>query len=403
MGDVTPVVIVGGGPVGMTLAIALAAHGVGVTLIEAGGPVVGRSDPRTIALNESSRRILAALGLWEAMCSVAEPILKVHVSERGRFGVAVLDARESGVAALGHVLPAQVIHEILSTRVVAHSGITRLRAEALACRALDTHAEIEVRVGDETRVLRTALVVAADGAESRLRTQAGVTVTRHDYGHTALLAAVVTEKPHCGIAYERFTPEGPLALLPMQDGRSALIWTRAPAEAARLLAADDAAFLAGLQGDFGWRLGRLSAITPRRCFPLTRVFAERITTPRLALIGAAAQSLHPVAAQGLNLALRDVAALAERVVAAALGGADCGAAALLEGYAAARADDRRTALRFTDSLARLFTPDFPLVALGRSLGLVATGLLPPLRRRIARYGLGLEAGLPRLARGLPLR
>ena len=244
------------------------------------------------------------------------------------------------------------------------------------------------------------LLVAADGAQSAVRAALGIEASVSDYGQHAIIAHVDTAQFHDYTAYERFTPAGPLAVLPIGEGRSAVVWTLAPEAARRALGLDDRAFLAELQAAFGLRLGRFTRVGKRQGYPLALTESERLTAPRAVILGNAAQTLHPVAGQGFNLALRDVAMLAELLAEA--GDGDPGAAPLLERYAAWRTPDRRAVIRFTDALVRGFGLPFAPVRHARGQGLVLFDLLRPVKHEFARRTMGLAGRQPRLVRGLPL-
>lgn len=397
---VCDVAIAGGGMVGLSLAAALGGLPLDVVVIE---PVAADAqeqpsfDSRTTALSNGSRRILEGIGAWDGIAAEATPIRRIHVSERGAFGTAVLTAGEQGVAALGHTIENRLLGRALRGRIGAQprvravpARVARLEAAAGAIR-LDTDAGTSI----EAR-----LVVAADGAQSAVRSALGIAAVVDDYGQQAVIAHVDTTRFHDHTAYERFTPSGPLAVLPIREGRCSVVWTLVPEAAKRALALPDAAFLAELQAAFGLRLGRFTRVGRRQAYPLALTQAASLTAPRAAVLGNAAQSLHPVAGQGFNLALRDVAILAE-LLADAKGG-DPGAPDLLARYAAWRTPDRDAVVRFTDSLVRGFGLDLALLRHARGQGLALFDLLPPVKREFARRTMGLAARQPRLARGLPL-
>jgi len=264
----------------------------------------------------------------------------------------------------------------------------------------DDCATVTVRRGDRRESLTTRLVVAADGGRSGLRDQAGIAVKRTEYGQTALVSNVTTEKPHANVAYERFTDSGPLAFLPMSEGRCAVVWSLPPEKVEPLLALDDGQFLATLQERFGMRLGRFTRVGRRAAYPLAYTQVTEHVRPRLVLIGNAAHTVHPVAGQGFNLGLRDVAVLAEVLNDALVAGQDMGAIEVLDKYAARRRRDVSMISLFTNSLVRIFSNDFGPLAHARSLGLVAVDLFPPAKRALLRLSMGLAGRLPRLARGL---
>lgn len=400
------VLIVGGGLVGASLACALGARGLRVAVVEA---VPLRSDQqpsyddRSLALAQGSKRIFDAMGLWEALRPGVTPIHTIHTSDRGRFGFTRLRREEEGVEALGYVAPARVLGAVLAPRLEALEGVD------LVCPARLRHFEVgaagvEVTLDLEggTRELRGRLLVAADGSQSRVREELGIDTVQWTYGQTALIANISPQLPHRNIAYERFTDTGPLALLPMSEGRCSLVWTLRDEQVDEVLHLPDAAFLARLQARFGQRLGRLERVGARHAYPLSLVRARESVRPRVALIGNALHTLHPIAGQGFNLGLRDVAVLAELLVDAHAAGQDIGEAALLQRYADWRGADHRRVIAFTDGLVRLFSNPLAPVACLRDAGMLALDLLPPAKRLFGRLTMGRAGRLPRLARGLPL-
>lgn len=394
------VAIAGGGMVGLSLAAALAKLPLDVAVIEPVAPQADQQpsfDSRTTALSNGSRRVLEGIGAWSGIASQATPIRRIHVSERGSFGTAVLTAEEQHVAALGHTIENRLLGRALHDRVAASPRIRLVHARVATLEAGTDSIGLTTDAGERGE---TRLLVAADGAQSVVRAALGIEASNSDYGQHAIIAHVETTRFHDYTAYERFTPAGPLAVLPIGEGRSAVVWTLAPAAASRALGLDDTAFLAELQAAFGLRLGRFTRVGKRHSYPLALTQSERLTAPRAAILGNAAQALHPVAGQGFNLALRDVAMLAE-LLAEAPGG-DPGAASLLERYAAWRMPDRRAVIRFTDALVRGFGLPFAPIRHARGQGLVLFDLLRPVKHEFARRTMGLAGRQPRLVRGLPL-
>jgi 2-octaprenyl-6-methoxyphenol hydroxylase len=399
------VLIIGGGMVGGSLACAVASQGLRVGLVEAKPPptVTHQSnyDERSLALAYGTCRVFQGLGLWESLQAKATPILTIHISERGKPGIARLSHREEGVAALGHVLAATDIGNMLATRLAELQGVDVLcpaHLETVIIRPEAAYATL--RLPDRTLNCTARLLVAADGARSRVCRQLGIDHVRWDYSQTAIVANVTPKLHHRNAAYERFTASGPLALLPMSQGRCAVVCTVKNSDAEAVLSLDDNAFLAFLQARFGDRLGPFLKTGRRQGYPLLMSRSREHIRHRLAVIGNAAHTLHPVAGQGFNVGIRDVAALAEVISDAQRLGQDVGDRTVLERYNAWRRWDQGRSLLFTDGLARLFTN--PWLSPMRNLGLMAFDILPAAKHLLARQTMGLEGRLPRLARGLPL-
>lgn len=401
------VLIAGGGLIGASLAIALAPTGLRIVVVEPHLPDSAAQpsyDDRSTAVAEGSRRILAAIGAWARVGSAATAIRGIHVSDRGRFGVTRLDAADYGVPALGYVVENRALGAAL-WHAIGRAPNVRVEAPARAvdarCDEAAATVTIEARDGAR-RELTARLLVVADGARSALRERLGVDAEYRDYGQVAVIANVTPRRFHHHVAYERFTDGGPLAFLPLGGGRCAVVWTVWAEEAPEVLGHDDAAFLARLQALFGHRLGTLLQTGTRAGYPLELVTAKQQTGPRFAITGNAAHALHPVGGQGFNLALRDVAVLAELIADAHARGADIGSTDCLARYAEWRAADQTRSVEMTDGLVRLFTNPFAPVRAARGAGLLALDLLPFAKEALARQSMGLAGRVPRLARGLPL-
>jgi len=406
-GTVYDLAIAGGGLVGASLALALAPLGLRTALVEATAPdatVHPSFDERTTALANGSVRVFRSLGVWRHMEREATPIRRIHVSDQGRFGTARIDAAEQGLESLGYVLPNRVIGAGLQAGLRDCTNVELVApARVLGSEPSGTERLLRVEIDGVERNLAARLVVAADGARSLVREQAGIGAVHWDYGQTAITATLVTQRFHDHVAYERFTAEGPIAVLPLSDGRCGLVWTRHPESATRLLGLPDAEFLAELQSAFGFRLGRLVSVGQRQSYELGLWRAERHVGERLAVVGNAAQALHPIAGQGFNLGLRDAASLAEVLAdAIAAGATDVGAAGPLANYAAWRDQDQRRIVAFTDGLVRLFASPLGALRALRTLGLLAFDALPPAKSAMARLSVGASGRIPRLARGVPL-
>ncbi|HES76923.1 MAG TPA: FAD-dependent oxidoreductase [bacterium] len=390
------VAIVGGGPVGAILAHVLAREGFAVMVLERETPpaqaVVGVSgfDGRAIALAEGGRRLLAGWGLWEALQAQAEPIERIHVNLRGALGAAHFNADEEGVSALGQVLDSAQMAPVL-LQAARDSGVDWRAPAAYVAHEVDASGvTVRYACGDAEQRVHARLLVAADGAGSAVRTALGGEVQGRDYGQTAILARVEVEHAAARTAFERFTEEGPIALLPMGGQRYSLVWVTATDEVAARLALSDAEFLAQLGARFGMRLGRFVAVGARSIYALRTTTSEQITAPRLVILGNAAHALHPVAGQGLNLCLRDIRALLGELSQAQQEGRDIGGAEVMAAYAASRAPDYAKSYPVMDVLARGFTDAVPVPKLFKGLALAALDALPPLRKRFVRQMMGLN-------------
>lgn len=396
--------VIGGGMVGASLAAALIGSGVRLLLVEAvpfGANAQPSFDERSTALGNASRRIFEGLGVWETLAPEAAPIRAIHVSDAGRFGSARLTAEEQGIDAFGYVVPNRRIGAALWGRLErAPDLLLRVPGQVEDVAIEPGGVRFHVASAARREAVTARLVVAADGAHSQIRSAAGIEAAVADYEQVAVVANVACDTPQGGIAYERFTPAGPLAVLPLAEGLLSVIWACRRDDAARVLALDDATWLAELQARFGWRAGRFVRAGRRASYPLRLTRAASPVATRTVLIGNAAQALHPVAGQGFNLGLRDAAMLAE-VIAGSAG--DPGAPALLERFAAWRARDRSGVTRFTDALVRLFGDERFGVGLLRNLGLLLFDVTPPAKSALARVSLGFGGPVPRLARGLPVR
>jgi 2-octaprenyl-6-methoxyphenol hydroxylase len=397
MSAAVDIAIVGGGLVGASLAVALAGTSQSLALIEAAVPPAGQAawDERCIALADSSKRIFETHGVWELLDREAAPIRETHISEQGRFGTARFAAAEAGLQALGYNVPLRALGAALAERLRAAPQLRLLqpaRLQAIECGA--DAVQLQLQCGETPMRLAARLVVAADGADSAVRRLLGIGVQRRDYAQKAIVSAVRLARPHRGVAYERFTPAGPLALIPKPGEAASLVWSVPQAQAEELLALDDRDYLAAAQQAFGGRLGVFRELGRRWSYPLQQVLSEQITAARVVLVGNAAQNLHPVAAQGFNLGLRDAATLGAMLH----GIADPGDPAVLAAYQQRRGPDRARAGGLTDLMVRTFSNRVPGLAQGRHWGLVAVDLVPGLRESMLRQHLG-HFGLPAAVHG----
>ncbi|MGR9052344.1 MAG: 2-octaprenyl-6-methoxyphenyl hydroxylase [Gammaproteobacteria bacterium] len=393
------ILIVGGGLAGNCLALALKNSGLAVGLIEARTTEELYHAPagdRALALAEGTVTQLKALGVWQGIEHTATPIREIHVSDRGHFGKTRLSAQKEGVAALGYVITARDIESHVA-HLVERADIERIcpaRVEALTQHEGNVVAQLAYRKDSLTTTAR--LAVGADGGQSTLRGLLGIESKVIEYGQTALVTTVNCTLPHRNTAYERFTGNGPLAMLPVGKQQCAVVWTRTHAQAETLMAADDDAFIKQLQQCFGYRLGELDSAAPRRSFPLTLVRAGRQVKGRTVLIGNAVHQLHPVAGQGFNLGLRDVVLLAEMLLERHDTGLDIGAADFLKHYVRLRQQDLNHVVGFTDGLVRLFSNELAPLAFLRNAGLTLLDMVPLGKTVMARHAMGLSGRLPRL-------
>ncbi|WP_457668472.1 2-octaprenyl-6-methoxyphenyl hydroxylase [Thiolapillus sp.] len=402
MKQVYDIIIVGGGMAGASLAIALSGHGLRIALVEAAPlkvDTVPNYDDRGIALAQGSQRIFSALHVWDDMTDNAEAILHIHVSEQGGFGFTHLDAAEEQVPALGYVITARDLGAALLNRLRGLDDIHLIAPGRVQWVNIE---EDLAHIGLEEQTLSTRLLVAADGGNSFVRQQLCFDVKRREYGQSAITANVTPGRPHDSIAFERFTRNGPMALLPMTGERCALVWTVKDEMVGEILSLDESAFLARAQKQFGWRLGRFQHAGKRNSYPLSQSYVPGTVKHRAVVIGNAAHTLHPVAGQGFNLGIRDVAALAEVVLQGIRSGEDPGAIALLQRYQDWRRKDQRNVVQLTDTLVRSFSNDMLPLRLARNMGVLALEGLSPARHIIAKAAMGLQGHLPRLSRGLPL-
>ena len=394
------VLIAGGGLVGASLAIALDGASLAVALAEAAPPRADLQpsyDERNLALAGASVNALRALAVLDAAAPV-QAIERIHVSRRGDFGSVHFDAAELGLSSFGATIPARELGNALLRRLDACRELVRLApAEVVGIEQRTDAVEIVLRANTGERRIRTRLLVGADGTESFVRGTLGIDVERHDYGQSAFVTTLTVETPLSGSAYERFTDSGPVALLPLGANRAGLVLSVPSSDAARVGALDDAAFVAFVHERFGYRAGRFSRPGRRKPYPLARALASRTVATRAVLVGNAAQTVHPVGAQGFNLGLRDALTLAELLRAAAAVGDDPGSATLLAQHAERRAADRSATTRFSDDLVRLMGNDFAPLRLVRSLGFHALDRIAPLKRRFALRGMGFRGDTPLLA------
>ena len=394
------VLIVGGGPVGGTLACALSAAGMEVIAVDDADPAAGLDagfDGRASSIALGSQRMLDALGLWAGMKAHAAPIRHIRVSEGDSPLFLHYDERDTGGPPFGYMVENRFIRKALFDRIPTLDTV-RFLAPARVDGLERSASGVEARLADGRRI-SARLVVGADGRASGVRAGAGIRVTGWPYRQTAIVCTVAHERPHDFVAHEHFLPTGPFAVLPLPGNRSSIVWTESKDLAPAIMALDEAEFLAELERRFGDTLGRLRVVGPRWSYPLSLQHAETAIALRLALVGDAAHAMHPIAGQGLNMGLRDVAALTEVLAEAQRLGLDIGADTVLERFQRWRRFDNTLMLAMTDGLNRLFSNTIGPVRLARRLGLAAVNRMPPLKRLFVRSAMGLAGRLPRLMQG----
>ena len=392
------VLIVGGGLVGASLAIALDGLGLDVAQVEAApaGSLPPVFDQRNLSFADATVNALTALGVMQELRLPPGAIRRIHVSRAGDFGRVLMEASDYGRDAFGQVVVASDFGHALEARLARVEGLTRYRpARFVGCSDGGDARQVRIAGEDGERTLRARLLVGADGSAGGVRDALGIAADGQDYGQTLLVARVRASRAPHGTAWERFTAHGPTALLPRGDGHYGVVHGVAREQAAAALEWDDALFLDRIQSAFGWRAGRFLSAGPRSAYPMVGTVARRTTASRAVLVGNAAQSMHPVGAQGFNLGLRDALTLAELVAADR---DDPGGQALLQAYVARRQEDRTRTLEFSDGLARVTANDAPLLRPLRSLGLLAVDRLPGLQAGLAGGAMGFRGEVPALCR-----
>lgn len=388
------IAIIGGGMVGGACALALKNTGLRILVIDA-LPIQQRLeshyDTRSVALSRSSIQILEALGLWERLKCFATPIKQIHVSDRGHFGLLRFSAEQAKVFALGYVVEAHAINSVFNEVLATLPHVTLLQPAALT--AIEQQREvIKLILDNDNKTFTAKLAIGADGQDSTLRRLFNIDVSSYDYHQVAMVANVTPAKVPNGIAYERFTRNGPMALLPLTQQRYALIWTTALENQAYYLGLEDDEFLRQLQETFGYRLGRFLKVGKRSCFPLKLIKAKQQIAHRMVLLGNSAHTLHPIAGQGLNLALRDVAVLVDHIQKAK--NQDIGSELILKKYLEARSSDQNRVIGATDKLVKLFAQSSAAITLARNTGLIALDIFDTAKEGFARFAMGVNSPLP---------
>ncbi|HEY1719703.1 MAG TPA: UbiH/UbiF/VisC/COQ6 family ubiquinone biosynthesis hydroxylase [Magnetospirillaceae bacterium] len=394
------VIIVGGGPVGGVLGLALAQADLQVAIIDHENPqaeVVPSFDGRALSVALTAQRAMVTVDLWPNVAPHAAAIERIRVADGKSPATLHYHHEEIGEDPFGWVVESEGLRRALAIRLGDQKNLTRLAPMRIAqIERGDGVVTVTLKDGE---VLTAPLIVGADGRRSMVRDSAGIAVKTRDYDQMAIVCTVAHEKPHANIAHELFLPAGPFAILPLPRNRSGIVWTEKPHIAAAIMKEGDAVFLDELRSRFGQFLGALTLDGPRYAHPLAFQLADAYWVPRLALVGDAAHAMHPVAGQGMNMGLRDASALAERVVESRRLGLDIGGAQTLEGYARWRRFDNLLMLGMTDGLVRLFSNEIKPLKLARDLGLAAVNRMPAAKRLFTRHAMGLEGDLPRLMRG----
>jgi len=408
------IIITGGGMIGASLAVALEPLGLRIAIIEKFTPKSDSQpsfDDRTVALAYGTRRIFESMGLWKQLQNDVMPITSIHISDRGHFGATRLHHWESNVEALGYVLENRVLGEALQSSLASHKTLTWYRpAEVTSVLVEEDFANVTIDAEGKQHTLTAKLVVAADGSDSAVRNQLQMDTRIHDYGQTAIIANVSVDTPSNTTAYERFTDSGPIALLPMRPlinkanapGRYSLVWTINNQDLTAHMDSSDTEFLYRLQQRFGHRVGQFTRIGSRQSYPLKLLKVPTHIQSRVALIGNAAHTLHPVAGQGYNLGMRDVAFLAETIAAAQRNNQDIGGLQVLEAYVSQRQHDHQSVITLTDGLVRVFTHPLLPVKLVRSTALAILDCVAPLKNSLAKRTMGLAGRIPEMAKGRSL-
>ena len=396
-------IIIGGGLVGVSLAVALSDQNLKIGIVEEFEKEdLKRSsyDDKAIALAFGTRRIFEGMQIWENIMQDVEPIHSIHVSDKGNFGFTHIDARDENVPALGYVTSANELGKCLLSKlknckdieIVAPAKVTDVNSNAESV-------EVSLDKNGKECKLSAPLAIAADGGKSFVREALCIPTKKKEYKQTAIVANLTPSKNHKNVAYERFTKNGPLALLPMKENKCAMVWIVKDKDVEEVMLKDDQQFIDSFQDKFGFRLGRFLKVGKRTNYPLSLLRVKKSIGDRIVIIGNAAHTLHPVAGQGFNLGIRDVSALVDVILQRKEGGLDIGSKIVLERYEKMRHVEQKIMAVATDSMASLFSNDKKFIRFGRNLGLLAIDLIPSVRRKFSRSAMGLEGKLPSLSRG----
>jgi 2-octaprenyl-6-methoxyphenol hydroxylase len=397
------VAIVGGGLIGLCAALALQRAGRAVSVIESSPLLQSKKDPtglnaRSIALSYASVQILKALNIWTEVKHLAAPIRTIHVSSKGHWGVSRFKASDYELEAMGYVIESQLLGNCLLEKINQSESITLFTRSTFESIEVEENLQLSYRSPEGINKLQADLILVADGAQSKARESLGIKHETIDYEQSAIITNVCFDKPIAATAYERFTESGPLAMLPLGHKRYACVWTCKPAAALELMTLDDPAFMQSLQQCFGFRLGFIEQVGKRFSFPLQRTEAKSLTENRCVMIGNAANALHPVAGQGFNLGLRDIASLQGLLEGQSI--ADpASLSQLLAAYEQLRQSEQSQVIRLGDGLVSLFSNDLPLLKQIRSTVLGLLDIIPGLKSEVALSGMGLAIGGNAMVRG----
>jgi len=400
------VLIIGGGMIGASMACTLASQPLRIAIIEA-FPFRANNQPsydaRSIALAYGSKRIFDTLNLWQAMEKEATPIERIHISNKGQFGVTRINAVDERLDALGFVVESRVIGNALINKIGDYENIDLICPAKLDSLKIDEkNAAVTIIQENKKSTLKAKLIIGADGGNSKVRELLDIEATTKDYQQSAVISNVTPGKPHNNIAYERFTLQGPIAVLPMTKKRCSLVLTVNTDQTEDVLAMDDETFLTYLEDRFGYRTGGFTKTSKRFSYPLSLMKIKEHYKPRAVIIGNAAHTLHPIAGQGFNLGIRDVSSLAEIIADAIKNNQDIGDTSVLKKYQQQREKDQQKVAFITDSLASIFSNELYPLAKARSKGLLLADLCSTAKHALAQEAMGISGTLPKLSRGLPL-
>lgn len=388
--DKFDIVIAGGAMAGMTLALAIehcCGDALSIAIVE---PYETEHqahpgfDSRSIALSHGTVGLLKSFDLWQDIAPIATPIEHIHVSDRSHIGLTDITAEEVGVLALGYVVELADVGRLFTRKIAQSSNITLLCPESVTD-VVRSQDDVVLTLQSRTKV-SARLLIAADGAISTCCEKIGLEMHQHDFEQVAVISNVVTQQPHQGRAYERFTDQGPIALLPMSEGRMSLVWCLSPEQAKAVKSIPDEQFIEHLQDRFGWRLGKIEKVGQRASYPLVLRYRPQNISHRFAIVGNAAQTLHPIAGQGFNLGIRDVASLAQEIADAK---DDPGRYEVLNRFRLRREQDRQATITLTSSLVHLFSNDYLSLRIGRNLGLMAMNGIDAVKAPLLQRTLGL--------------